>query len=291
MKNDVNNVRGSIWMVLSMAAFALEDMLVKSLTQTLPIGLILVVFGVGGMFVFMAIATFRGEAMFHSAITSKALLVRSLCEVGGRLFFTLALALTPLASASAILQATPLVVTLGAVIFFNESVGYRRWVASGIGFAGVLLVLRPGVGSFEPASLFAVIATIGFAGRDLATRAAPKNMSSVQLGVLGFLMLALAGVVAILWSGELHLPNPSEWLQLGLTIAIGVIAYYALTAAMRIGEISVVAPFRYTRLAFAVILGVIVFAEIPDSLTLAGSVLIVASGLFSMRRQKRAAVR
>lgn len=287
----MNNVRGSILMVASMAAFALEDMLVKSLTQTLPIGLILVIFGAGGMLVFMALAFFRGEAVFHAAIASRALLIRSVFEVGGRLFFTLALALTPLASASAILQATPIVVTLGAVIFFGEFVGYRRWIASGIGFAGVVLILRPGLGSFEPASLFAVLATIGFAGRDLATRAAPKHVSSVQLGVYGFLMLVIAGGIAMIWSGEIHFPILSEWLQLGLAIVIGVIAYYMLTAAMRIGEISVVALFRYTRLAFAVILGVIVFAEIPDTLTLIGSLLIVASGLFSMRRQKRAVVR
>ena len=278
------NVRGAFFMVVAMAAFSVEDMLVKAITQTLPIAQILIMLGMLGMLFFMLCATVRKERVFHPAIKERALIFRSTCEIAARLFFTLALATTSLSSTSAILQATPLVVMVGAVFFFNEKVGYRRWLAAIIGFVGVLLIIRPGAESFEPASLFAVLATLGFAGRDLGTRAAPDGLSSVQLGVYGFLMLLIAGLVA--WAGNAQW-NPLTLMQalhLLLIAVVGVVAYLALTSAMRCGEIALVSPFRYTRLLFALLLGALVFSEVPDFLMLLGCVLIVASGIFSLRR-------
>lgn len=283
------NVRGAIFMVFAMAAFAVEDMLVKSVARTLPIGIILIVFGMSGALFFIVCARVKSQTLLHPAIRGKAMIIRSVCEISARLFFTLALALTPLSSTSAILQATPLVVMIGAVLFFSEKVGPRRWIAAAVGFLGVLLIVKPGASSFEPASLFAVLATIGFAGRDLGTRAAPKGLSSIQLGVYGFIMLLLAGLLAALWTAEWVFPTADEWMQLALISAVGVAAYFSLTLAMRSGEISFVAPFRYTRMIFALVLGMVVFSEAPDQFMLIGSVLIVASGLFSLSRARQVA--
>ncbi len=274
-------------MVVAMAAFSVEDMLVKAITQTLPIAQILIIFGALGMLFFMLCAAIRKERVFHPAIKERALIFRSTCEIAARLFFTLALATTSLSSTSAILQATPLVVMVGAVFFFNEKVGYRRWLAAIIGFVGVLLIIRPGAESFEPASLFAVLATLGFAGRDLGTRAAPDGLSSVQLGVYGFLMLLIAGLVAWVGNAQWNPLTLMQALHLLLIAVVGVAAYLALTSAMRCGEIALVSPFRYTRLLFALLLGALVFSEVPDFLMLLGCVLIVASGIFSLRRGAR----
>lgn len=274
-------------MVLAMAAFAVEDMLVKSVSQTLPIGMILIVFGAFGTVFFMSCVRVKSQSLLHPAISGKAMIIRSVCEISARLFFTLSLALTPLSSTSAILQATPLVVMIGAVLFFAETVGYRRWIAAAVGFLGVLLIIKPGANSFEPASMFAVLATIGFAGRDLGTRAAPKSLSSIQLGVYGFIMLPIAGVLAAMWTDEWVIPSLREWLQLSIISFVGVAAYSALTAAMRNGEISFVAPFRYTRLIFALLSGVVVFSEVPDAFMLLGSTLIILSGLFSLNRARK----
>lgn len=282
----MDTFRGSLLMVLAMAAFALEDMFVKSASQSLPVGQILMLFGLGGMILFMVMARAQGQSLLHPEICTRPMVLRSLAEVIGRLCYTLAIALTPLSSASAILQATPLVVAAGAVVFFGEQVGWRRWVAIAIGFCGVLLVLRPGVGGFEPASIFAVIGMLGFAGRDLATRAAPPSVSNYQLGIYGFAMLIVAGAVALGWTGGATWPSPLVWGQLAAATVIGVIAYNALTGAMRSGEISVVAPFRYTRLVFAMVLGVLVFGERPDLWTLIGSGVIVGSGLFTVLRAR-----
>lgn len=281
------NVRGALLMVVAMAAFAVEDMLVKSITQTVPIAQILIIFGALGMVFFMSCARYRNERVFHPAIKERALIIRSICEVAARLFFTLALATTSLSSTSAILQATPLVVMVGAVFFFGEKVGYRRWIAALIGFIGVLLIIRPGADSFEPASLFAVLATIGFAGRDLGTRAAPSGLSAIQLGVYGFLMLLIAGVVAFFGTYQWIAITFNQAGHLVLIAVVGVIAYMALTSAMRSGAIGLVAPFRYTRLLFALTLGALVFSEVPDLLMLVGCLLIVSSGLFSIRRSTK----
>ncbi|MCB4454936.1 DMT family transporter [Leisingera sp. McT4-56] len=284
----MDTLRGSLLMVLAMAAFALEDMFIKSATASLPVGQILILFGLGGMIIFAAMARAQGHTPWHPGFGTRPMLWRSLAEVVGRLCFTLAIALTPLSSASAILQATPLVVAAGAVVFFGETVGWRRWLAIGLGFAGVLLILRPGLSGFEPASLFAVAGTLGFAGRDLATRAAPKDMSNNQLGFLGFAMLVVAGIIALGWTGGAVWPAPRNWLDIAAATVIGVIAYNALSGAMRAGEISVIAPFRYTRLVFAMVLGVLVFGERPDALTLIGSAVIVGSGVFTLLRSRKA---
>lgn len=173
-------------MVAAMAAFSIEDMLIKSAAETTSIGLILALFGLGGMLIFILLTWRKGETVLHPAVLSTPILVRALCEIVGRFCFALAITLTPLSSASAILQATPLIAMLGAALLFGEQVGHKRWLAVLIGFMGVLMIIRPGLDGFEATSLFAVIATLGFAGRDLATRAASPVLSNMQLGVYGF---------------------------------------------------------------------------------------------------------
>lgn len=283
----MDNVRGSIFMVLAMAAFALEDMFIKAASVSLPVGEVLILFGLGGTLIFGGLTLLRGEQLFPAAFWSLSILLKSVFEIAGRVFYTLAITLTTLSSASAILQATPLVVVMGAALLFGERVGWRRWLAILIGFSGVLMILRPGVEGFEALSILAVLGMLGFAGRDLATRGAPKVLSHMQLGFNGFLMLIPAGTGLLWYSGSPALPDANGLLQLGAAIFFGVIAYYSLTVAMRSGEVAVVTPFRYTRLVFALILAVLVFDERPDLLTLLGSVVVVGSGIYTLLRQRR----
>ena len=277
-------------MVLAMAAFSIEDMLIKAAANIVPIGLILALFGLGGMMIFILLTWKKDEVVIHPAILSRPILVRAGCEVIGRLTFVLAITLTSLSSASAILQATPLLAIIGAAFFFGEEVGLKRWIAVLIGFIGVLMIIRPGLEGFESASLFAVIATLGFAGRDLATRGAPKVLSNMQLGVYGFFVLIPTGIAMMLYSGEPIRIDFLSSIQITGAIIFGVIAYNALTIAMRTGDVSVVSPFRYTRLLFALILGVFVFGENPDLMTLLGSLLIVVSGGYTLIQSRKKAV-
>ena len=281
------NRRGAAFMCLSMLGFAIEDALLKLAAGSLPVGQVLISFGVFGVIAFSAWARLAGEPPVSRAMLRPAMILRSLSEIAGRLFYMLAIALTPLSTASAILQATPLVVMVGAVIIFDERIGPRRWLAVAVGFAGVLMILRPGTEGFGPLSLLAMIGMLGFAGRDLATRAAPPTLSFRQLGVLGFTMLILAGLIALPFGPALVRPDAAAWLGLGAASVAGVAGYTSLTIAMRTGEVGAVTPFRYTRLVFAMIAGIMIFGERPDLWIVIGSVLIILAGITALRLNQR----
>lgn len=282
------NLRGSLYMVLAMSAFAVEDMFFKLAIEDLPKGVALVGFGLFGTLIAAGLSRHANEPVFHPAFLSRGLVLRSAMELSGRLFYALSLAFVPLATTSAILQATPLVVTMGAAALFGEKVGVRRWSASVVGFVGVLMILRPSPAAFEPTVIFAVLGMLGFAGRDLATRASPPSVSGRQLGTLGFMVVVAAGLVLSAFDQEWRgLAAPRAWAAVVGAALFGVVAYNSLTIAMRSGEVSVVAPFRYTRLLLALVIAYVVFAERPDALTLAGAALIVASGVYILVRTGR----
>lgn len=285
------NALGALFMVASMAGFAVEDMFLKSATQHVPVGQAMVGFGLGGVAIFWIAAVLRGEPVHVSSAFGRTMMVRNMFEIGGRLFYTLAIALTPLSSATAILQAAPLVMVAGAAVIFGERVGWRRWSAILIGLIGVLVILRPGAESFSWLSVLAVLGMLGFAGRDLATRAVSASLGTAALGVFGFATIVVAGTVYAVWSGEAWvLPGAAPILDLLLASAFGAAGYAALTLAMRTGEISSVTPFRYSRLIFGIVLGVVVFGERPDAATYAGSAIIVLSGLYILARARIRAV-
>ena len=283
------NAQGILWMILSMAGFALEDALIKASGQVIPIAQVLVLFGAGGMLIFGASALITGQRLFIPDVVSRPMLIRAGFEVTGRLFYTLAIVLAPLSIVTVILQATPLVVVASAAILFGEVVGWRRWAAIGLGFLGVIIVMQPGSDSFTLFTLFAVLGLLGFAGRDLASRAAPASLSTSQLGIYGFLALIVAGLIYSIWEQA-----PFVWLD-GSTslymmgaVTFGVIGYAALMRAMRTGEVSAVTPFRYSRLLFGVALGIVFFGEALTPNIIIGSVLILAAGLFIIWRGKAA---
>ncbi|MCA1335681.1 DMT family transporter [Pseudooceanicola marinus] len=285
------NLRGSLFMVLAMIGFAIEDAIFKGIVTTLPPGFTTLLFGLIGTLLFSGLCWQAGEPALTRDALRPRLLIRSAIELVGRLFFALALAFTPLSSTSAILQAAPLFVTLGAAVLLGERVGPRRWIAMAFGFLGVLLILKPTPAAFEPQSVFALLGMIGFAGRDLATRMAPPAVSGRQLGTLGFLVITCAGLVFMIFdTAPPRLPEAGEGARVLALGLVGVSAYTALTVAMRSGEVSVVAPFRYSRLLIALLIAYLFFGERPDLWTLAGGLLIVVSGTYTLMRSGRGAV-
>jgi drug/metabolite transporter (DMT)-like permease len=279
------NQRGSLFMVLAMAGFAVEDMFIKSAAKTMPLGQVLALMGALGVLWFALQSRRVGEPAFPADLRSRTMLVRSSFEMVGRLFYSLAIALTPISVASAILQATPLVVVAGAALIFSERVGLWRWALTALGFAGVLVILRPGLEGFDAMAILAVIGLLGFAGRDLATRAAPLALSNAQLGVAGFAVLGLAGLIILGVQGGPVLPGALPLAKALGAAGFGILGYSYLTRAMRTGEVSAVTPFRYTRLLFALLVGVVVFGERPDLATLIGSAMIVGCGVLILTRR------
>lgn len=284
----MENLRGAALMVLAMLGFAIEDMFIKLLAARLPTWQIIACLGIGAGGFFAVLLRARGEALFPRAVLSPQVLLRNLGELVGTLCFVTALALTPLAQASAILQALPLSVTLGAALFLGEAVGWRRWAAICVGFVGVLLVIQPGLAGFDANALFAVAAVAGLTLRDLATRRIPRTMSSFQLSFLAFLTLIPAsGLLALTTGGAGVMLLPRDWALLAGAVVMGILAYSCIVGAVRLGEVSFVTPFRYSRILFALVLGAVIFGERPDALMLTGAALIVGSGLFTLWRERK----
>ncbi len=284
----MNNLRGSLLMVAAMLGFALEDVVIKQMALNLPMGQVVALIGCGGVVIFAVLTRLNGRAVAPRVLFSRAVMLRNLGELIASAGFVSAFVLTSLSSASAILQATPLAVTLGAALILGEHVGWRRWTAIAVGFAGVLLIIQPGLAGFAPASLLAVIAVAGLALRDLVTRAVPREVSGVQLTTWGYGAVIPAGLLLMLLMGEA--PEAMALSDLALLLAaylVGGLGYYALVGATRTGEVSVVVSFRYSRLVFALILGALMFAERPDPLMLVGAALIVGAGLYTMYRETR----
>ena len=282
----MENLRGIVLMVASMAGFAIEDMFIKWAAADVPTGQILILLSVFGTPVFMALAWRQGARFWETSILHPAVLWRNGGEMLGTAGFVTALSLTPLTSATAIFQATPLAVTLGAALFLGETVGWRRWTAILVGFCGVILIIRPGMDGFNINSLWSIVAVIGLSARDVATRRIPQAISTMQLAAWGF------AAVGILGFGMLAVSGGAIWLTLqqsayiGGALTFGIAAYWAITQASRLGEISVITPFRYSRLLFALFIGALMFGERPDVITLSGAALIIGSGLYTFARER-----
>lgn len=284
-----DNLRGALLMVLAMAGFAFEDMFIKLMAEHIPTGQIIALIGLGGGLIFAAMVLARGEPLFNREMLSAPVLIRLVGEAVGSLCFVTAIVLIPLSTASAIIQTTPLVVTLGAALFLGETVGWRRWSAILVGLFGVILVIRPGMTGFDSNALFAVVAVLGLALRDLATRRVAPETSTLQLSYMAFLALVPTGAALMLFGPEAGpvAPTGREWLLLGGSLIAGSAAYYGIVAAMRVGEVSFVTPFRYSRLLFAAIIGGLIFDEWPDLFTLLGGAIIIASGVYTFLRERR----
>jgi len=179
-------------------------------------------------------------------------------------------------------------VALAAAVVFREPLGWRRIVAIAIGFFGVMLIVRPGAEGFNVYALYG-LGAVGFVTvRDLAARRLSRETPSITVALAGALLITLsAGLVTGMegWS-----PVAPRDLGLLAVAAVFIVAgYLASVMTMRVGEIGFVAPFRYTGLIWALLMGWLVFGDWPRPLTLVGAALVVATGLFTLYRERRVA--
>lgn len=280
-----DNLRGIALMAGSMALFAFEDMFLKFAAADLPTGEILLITCLFGMTFFAALARVEGRRTLTRDALHPWVLIRNAGEMVGTYAYITALAAVPLATVSAILQAMPLAVTMGAALFLREKVGWRRWSAIAVGFAGVVVVIRPGFDGFQPNALWVLVSVVGLGLRDLASRAIPAAISSTQISAWGVASVALLGAGMMPFQTAV-LPGLWQSGMLAGSILFGTIGYWAITQASRTGEVSVVSPFRYSRLVFAIVIGLLVFGEPADTLTLTGAGVIILSGIYSFARER-----
>ena len=274
-------------MMLSMACFAVEDTLIKLLSARLPATQILFSIGFGGALISLAFAIASNVNLFDRILLNKHVILRTIADLFGALFFTSALVLIPMSLLSSILQATPLFVTFGAAILLGEKVGWRRWSAIFIGFFGVIIILQPGFGSFQLASILGLAAVLCLALRDVVTRVMATEIPTLTVTFYACLAMGSAGFIAYPFFGPPIMPTTFEIIILICAAIIGLAGYFLIVLATRNGDVSVIAPFRYSRLLFSLGLASLILGEMLTLPVLLGGLLVVSSGIYTFERERR----
>jgi drug/metabolite transporter (DMT)-like permease len=244
-------------------------------------------------FLLLAVAHAMGQlrgstaqpAAMRATLTQPAVLWRSAIDALATFAYLNSLFHLPIGNATAINMASPLFLTLYAVLRWQERVSAGRWLVIGAGFVGVLLIVQPAAEGFNAWALLCLLATLLHATRDVITRDIPRAVPSV-LVTLG----TAASVTAIaaawtLWQGW----QPVSLRQYALLAAASVflsVGYHLVIVAVRAGDMSVISPFRYSGLLFALVIGWVVWGDIPNLLAWAGIALLVGAGVMMLRGQR-----
>jgi len=283
------NLRGAALMMVAMAGFTLNDTCMKLVTESLPLFQAIFLRGALTLAMLIPLAWAMGGLRFRLARRDAGLLaLRTAGEIGATVLFLTALMHMPLANITAILQSLPLAVTLAAALFLGEPVGWRRFLAILAGFAGVLMIVRPGGADFNAWALGALGAVACVVLRDLSTRRMSAALPSVTVAVYAAAAVMLLGAVVSPVQGWAPVGRAELGLLAGAAVFI-VLGYLFIVSAARTGDIGVVAPFRYTALIWALGLGWAAFGDFPDTLTLTGAGVVVATGIYTYYRERRLA--
>lgn len=276
------NRRGVLAISAGMASFVANDALVKYVSETLPAAQLIFLRGLMASVLLLAIAHAMGATRRLADVADRRVLARAGLDTVGTVTYLVSLFHIPLANAVAINMATPLVITLLAVVVVRERVTAGRWLALAVGFTGVLLVVQPRGSEFSGYALLCLAGTLLHASRDFATRFIDQTIPSV--------LVTLSTAVAVtLFTGAWSLFDgwaPLAPSQLGLLAVASVFlsgGYFLFTVAMRAGEMSLIAPFRYSGLLFGIVLGYVVWGHVPNAPAWAGIALLLGAGLWVMR--------
>jgi drug/metabolite transporter (DMT)-like permease len=277
------NRRGIELMTLSIGCFIVNDTMVKFVSQSLPAGQLIFLRGAMASALVFAIMRITGTPLRPRQLVSGIVPLRSAIDAMATLAYLGSLFHLPIASATAINMATPLVITLLAVLWLRARVKMLHALAVAAGFAGVLLVIQPGVDGLNAWAWLCLLGTVLHAVRDLLTQRVPHEVPSIAVTLSNALAVTLAAGALSLVQGW----QPMGTLQLALLAAAAVflcVGYQFLIQAMRSGgDIALIAPFRYTGLLMAVALGWLVWGDVPNSLAWGGIALVVATGLYLLR--------
>jgi drug/metabolite transporter (DMT)-like permease len=288
MASSAENRRGIAAMLAAMALFVGNDTLVKLASGALPASQVMALRGLFATAFALVLTAGLGEFRRSRALLNPLVGLRACLEASISFTFITAVAHLPLANITAILQATPIVLTLLAIALRIEQVGWRRWLAILVGFAGVLIVVRPSARGVDLWSLLALLSAVLVAVRDLVTRRIGSAVPS------GLVTLGTTVVVAMFGCALGASEGFATWLPLavGETLFLAAAAAfvsagnYAIIVAFRGSEVAVVSPFRYSMVVWAVILGWLVWGDVPDIWGLIGTMLIVGAGLYAIHRER-----
>ena len=284
------NLRGILAISAANLLFLINDTLIKLASPIMPLGEILFFRGLFATALLVPIVIAADVVKYVPLLWNASLFWRTVSEVIAAILFILALFNIPIANINAILQVVPLMVTAGAAIFLGERVGWRRWAAILVGFLGVMVVIRPGLEGFDVWSLVALGSMLFITIRDLTTRTMPRGIPALLVALVTAIAVGLTGPVYGLVADETWAAPSGHSLLLVGGAAVFLIGGYLLAVDfMRHGDIAVVAPFRYIVILWAIIVGYMVWGEVPDAAMIIGTALIIASGIYTIQRERRIA--
>ncbi|MCC7480334.1 MAG: DMT family transporter [Hyphomicrobiales bacterium] len=300
-----NKARAAVLVLLAIGLASTQDAIIKAMSGTYPVYETMLIRGLTSLPILgVWLAYTHGLRTLLTPLWLR-ILIRALILCTAYLAFILAIAAMPIANMVAIYFTMPFFVAGLAGPFLGERVPYYRWIAIVAGFAGVIVMVRPGVQAFEPAALLALYSAFGYAigqmmGRDLAQRVEPLVIANWQNAVY-FIFAGVIGVIAQAsgFAGESHkslafLTRPFVWPTLPdflLLSAVGVLAAFAMMSfisAYKLAESNFVAPFEYSGMIWAVLFGLLFFNDFPDFWTWSGMAVVASAGLFMLYMDRRA---
>jgi drug/metabolite transporter (DMT)-like permease len=288
MNNASDNLRGAVFMMLSMAGYVVNDTLMKLVAEDIPLAQSVFIRGLMATAMLAGFAAYKHQLFVRVPLPElRIILLRAFGEIAATYCYLTALIHMPLANITAILQSLPLAVTLAGALFLGHKVGWRRYVAIIVGFAGVLIIVRPGGADFNSYALWAM-AAVGFITlRDLMAAKLAKETPSMFVAL--FTAAGVTMAAAIMAQFEPWSPvSGGSFAYLAFAAGFILVGYITSISAMRYGEIAFVSPFRYTVLVWALLLGVFVFKDYPDFWTMTGIAIVVGTGVFTFYREQQA---
>jgi len=280
-----NPLHGIVFMICMTICFACLDATAKYLSRELPLFMVLwgrYVFH----FLFVTLLFFRG-AQGNIVHTQRLMLqiFRSILIFCAGVTFWRALMFLPLADCFAVAFASPLLVTALSVPILGERVGMHRWGVVMVGLLGVLIVIRPGMGIVHWASILPVITAFLYAGFQITTRIVGYSDNALTTlfytGVGGLILSSIA--VLFVWVP----PSLKQWFVFVVLGFLGAIGHYFMIKAFKFAPVSMLAPFDYAILIWATLLGFVLFGDLPDAWTITGALIIISSGLYLIKRERR----
>ena len=278
---------GILLMVGTTLVFALQDGLSRHLASEYNVLMVVMIrYWFFAAFV-IALAARKAGGLAAAARTEQPLLqsVRGLLLVGEICVMVAAFTLLGLVESHAVFTCYPLLVAALSGPVLGEKVGWRRWSAIGVGFVGVLLILQPGIGVFDPKAAIPLLSATMFAVYGLLTRLAARRddaaTSFFWTGTVGALAITLVGI----WFWEPM--SGGDWAYMGALCVTGVTGHWLLIRCYEVAEASAVQPFAYLQLVFAAMIGIALFGEVLRSNVAIGAAIIVAAGLFTFWRERQ----
>ena len=284
-----SNLRAIVSLVLAMGVFIASDSCMKLALADAPLFQLVFMRGYAAVTLSLMLLVALDQAKDIRRMFNPWLIARGLLEVVANFSFTFAILYMAIADVTAIAQTCPLLVLLGARLFYGERLGSVRMFLVAVGIVGALLVAQPGTTAASPYAVLGFVTALAAAIRDLITRKVPQEIPALVVAFTVLVCLMIAGGIGMVAFETPVMPGTHHILLMLLAASLLIAGHFFVFVAYRIGPARTVAPFMYTLTIWAVLSGVVLFGDIPNELAIAGMGLVVLAGLliiFLDRRQR-----